>query len=956
MIGRRAELRTLKGVLDDARSGRGGAVFVVGEAGIGKTRLAVEVAELAAADGMRVLRGRSSTIGPMVPFRPLSEALLGVARNHGQDLADEIGPYLPALGVLVPEWQQDTGGGFSLTVIAEAILRLLTHVSERNGCALVLDDLHDADAETLFILEYLTDNLAISRTLLIGTIRDVPSDAARIARSAAQRGSCAMLELAGLDQETVHRMAAACLDAEAAELPGTVAEQLWRTSAGNPFVVEELLREWFDDGRLVRSGGSWHLVRDLPAAVPAALVHNIAVRTEHLGEQGIEMLSAAATAGQRFPLSVVQRATAMDDRRLLSYVRAGVAAQLIVHDETEPGWYCFRHPLTAEALLAQLTPTTRGRLAARVADAIAALYPELPGEWCPLVGSLRLAAGDRFDAAALFARAGRRALMGAAADSAVTLLTKADDLLTEHLDLGFRGEVRETLVYALGEIGRFEQAFELATSFSGMATPTQVVALHVRMAWLAYLAGNYEDGIHQVSAARTAHGVAPYDEQRAAMDAVHANLLLEMPGQDNIATAEQLANQALSLAEQHGVPAITCQALQVLGIAARERDLDEAERRFEQAQQVADEHRLSLMRTHVLVRLAGHRVLSDADTSSLELARQEATRTGAITATCALDAIDTLNTVLRGDFPAAARRLPDNLDRTTRLKLSDLVRYTHATRAILAAHRGNRVDMAAAITDLEEYGGETSQEMSLCSGLARPFCSLLEEDVDRARRELDLAAETEQARPSGFHLTGQHGLRVLLDVLAGDLAPDQDLPSSAAGRMRWNRQFVHWATAVQLGRRGDPAAANRAAASALTAAEPYRMARHLGARLVTEAATADGWGDPVGWLRGAEEYFYQASVPAVASACRSLLRNHGEAVNQRRTGHESVPAELRRVGVTVREYDVFCLLAKRLGNKEIAKRLHISPKTVEKHVSSLLTKTHSASRVVLSEYATVIAR
>ena len=67
------------------------------------------------------------------------------------------------------------------------------------------------------------------------------------------------------------------------------------------------------------------------------------------------------------------------------------------------------------------------------------------------------------------------------------------------------------------------------------------------------------------------------------------------------------------------------------------------------------------------------------------------------------------------------------------------------------------------------------------------------------------------------------------------------------------------------------------------------MARHLGARLVAEAAIADGWGDPTGWLRDAEEYFHSADVPAAALACRSLLRRAGATVGHRRQGYEAVP-------------------------------------------------------------------
>jgi DNA-binding NarL/FixJ family response regulator len=134
------------------------------------------------------------------------------------------------------------------------------------------------------------------------------------------------------------------------------------------------------------------------------------------------------------------------------------------------------------------------------------------------------------------------------------------------------------------------------------------------------------------------------------------------------------------------------------------------------------------------------------------------------------------------------------------------------------------------------------------------------------------------------------------------------------------------------------------------------MTRHLGLRLVAEAAHADGWGEPETWLRQAEEYFHHAGVTAVASACRGLLRRIGVSVRQRRSGLDRVPNRLRHLTVTVREYEVFQLLASRLGNKAIAGRLRISPRTVEKHVASLIAKTAQPDRMSLSEYASAVLR
>src|SRR4051812_22145466 len=102
IVGRNAQLDTIERALAEARTGAGSAVFLVGEPGIGKSRLALAAAERATAAGMPVLRGRGSTVGPTVPFRPLTEALLSQFRGRPlpQDL--ELAPYRPVLGRLMP--------------------------------------------------------------------------------------------------------------------------------------------------------------------------------------------------------------------------------------------------------------------------------------------------------------------------------------------------------------------------------------------------------------------------------------------------------------------------------------------------------------------------------------------------------------------------------------------------------------------------------------------------------------------------------------------------------------------------------------------------------------------------------------------------------------------------------------------------------------------------------------
>jgi DNA-binding CsgD family transcriptional regulator len=169
-----------------------------------------------------------------------------------------------------------------------------------------------------------------------------------------------------------------------------------------------------------------------------------------------------------------------------------------------------------------------------------------------------------------------------------------------------------------------------------------------------------------------------------------------------------------------------------------------------------------------------------------------------------------------------------------------------------------------------------------------------------------------------------------------------------ASKLRWDKVFASFARAVLAGRDGRAEEAKAAVADALLAAKPYPMARNLGLRLVAEAALDDGWGAPREWLRQAERFFRDVGVPAVSEACRELARR----TRRHRTGQDELPPHVRSAGITLREFEVLRLIGQRLRNREIADRLHVSERTVETHVSSLLAKTGLSNRIELSKFAT----
>ena len=960
VVGRDTELRTVEDALTAAAAGRGGAVFFVGESGIGKSRLTAASADHAYAANMVLMRGRGSVIGPMVPFRSLTEALLSLLRADVELDVSALGPYRPVLARLVPDWgapaaQQDGSSAGSLVILAEAVLRLTGLVGAGRGCLLTLDDLQDADAESLAVVEYLIDNLDRQPTLLLGAIRNEPCPALDLARSAARRGTCTLLELDRLSRADLAELVGSCLDVPAADVPAPAVDLLWAGSAGNPFLTEELLAGIVDGGLLVPAGDGWRMAEDRPKDVPATFARTVARRVDTLGPQAHELLSVAAVVGRRFPLSVVQAVTGLSDRELLSHLHGDPGTQLVMPDELQPDWYAFQHRLIREALLTLMTPARQARLSAEVADAIEAVHPGLPGEWCQITATLRLGAGDQIAAGRLFAEAGGRALTQGAASSAVGLLDKAWDLQTGD-ESGERASTLENLLYALAEAGLVERALASVGTLAqvGPLDARRRARLHTRLAWAGQVAGQGEPSRAQIAAARALLGPDADPADTAPIDIVEAHCALDHPGAESVRTAETLARRAATVAEDVPLPAVACQAWLTLGALLRTKEPVEATACMERARAIAAEHDLPIWEIHALVRLGSDDGLHDGRLDRLEQARQQATLVGAVVARYQAEQSIALFMILAGDFATAENMLEQVFAAATRLKLVENTHYVTLLRAVLAGHRGRRKEMDEALAVFRRLAGDSKPlNTPRVYGLARTFCALLEENRARAMTEQAGALRAEETSPTVYQLGGRFGMNLLLRALDGsiDATEFESVATAPGAGLRWDRMFALFGRAVLTGRSGDGAGATSVVAAAVSVGAPYEMGRHLGLRLVAEAALADGWGTPVDWLRDAEDYFHAADVPAVASACRALLRNSGVRVGQRRTGLTEIPAALRSAGLTVREYEVLRLLADRLGNREIADRLHLSPRTVEKHVSSLITKTGLPNRIALSEFA-----
>jgi predicted ATPase len=281
VVGRDYEISMLVGLVEAAAEGRGGgAVFLLGEAGVGKSRLAHAAREAAENGLCRVLWGRAVAAGKPVPYRPLAEALHSVLRDGELPDSPELRPFRPALGLLVPEWGVDEGpADDSVVTRGEAVLRLLRVLGRDGGCLLVLEDLHWADADTLAVVEYVADNLAPEPAVLVVTLRAESGDALGLAHALRARHAATVVTVAPLGDDLVTSMAEACLGGPAP----TDVEALVRAHAdGLPFLVEELLAALVDSSALARSGEGWELRRAPEPAVPLTFMQTVRQRLDGL--------------------------------------------------------------------------------------------------------------------------------------------------------------------------------------------------------------------------------------------------------------------------------------------------------------------------------------------------------------------------------------------------------------------------------------------------------------------------------------------------------------------------------------------------------------------------------------------------------------------------------------------------------------------------------------------------
>jgi DNA-binding SARP family transcriptional activator len=377
LVGRERQLAALDAILADAAAGRGRLVLVVGEPGIGKTRLAEEAARRAASQGVRVAWGRCFEGEGAPAFWPwvqiVRELLAGVEPDELHSLLGRSGA---ELSQLLPDLKELVAGLEPPPVVDlaaarfrlyQAVTGLLGRLADVRPLLAVVDDLHWADVASLRLLTFLAAELRGARLVIIGTYRDVEATAgqplADTLGALAREPMVERIPLRGLEKAEVGRLIATSTGSRPAE---QLVRAVHERTEGNPFYVTELLRLLRSQGRLETDDAAAAARHAIPVGVRDVLQRRLA----RLPEQTNAVLLAAAVVGRGFDLDLVRAVTQLNDEHALDAVEAGVVAGLVVEEAEVVGRYRFAHALVRETLYEQLSRARRARLHARVAEAL----------------------------------------------------------------------------------------------------------------------------------------------------------------------------------------------------------------------------------------------------------------------------------------------------------------------------------------------------------------------------------------------------------------------------------------------------------------------------------------------------------------------------------------------------------------------------------------------------------
>ena len=386
LVGRRLEMSTLTTALDEASAGHGQLVMLVGEPGIGKTRTSQEIADIAEERGAQVLWGRCYEGQGAPPYWPWIQIIRSYIHGHvPEQVRSAMAMGAPDIAEIVPEVKdqfpdldsppqsEPLQARFRLF---DSITSFLKNASADRPLVLPLDNLHWADRSSLLLLEFLSQELADARILVIGTYRgeELTREHPLLLTlgELAKHPNFQRVNLRGLAHADIRELIELVSGTEPSEEHVKV---VFNKTEGNPFFATEIVRMLAQEGTLTREAVEGQ--EDLGLRVPEGVKEAIGRRLRPLSGDCVQVMTVASVVGREFEMTLMKRLLPqLPSEQLLEALEEALSVGIIEEIPDATGRYQFTHVLIQETLSQEFSAARRARLHEEIGEALEALYAD----------------------------------------------------------------------------------------------------------------------------------------------------------------------------------------------------------------------------------------------------------------------------------------------------------------------------------------------------------------------------------------------------------------------------------------------------------------------------------------------------------------------------------------------------------------------------------------------------
>jgi predicted ATPase/DNA-binding CsgD family transcriptional regulator len=388
LVGRSAELALLSRTIDEAAKGAGRAVFLVGEGGIGKTRLAAAAAARAARQGWAVAVGRSYPVETGVPYALFSDALVPIVRQLEPATlavltrggAAELSYLFPTLSAR-REPERASAGADPSELKARLLwnfTQFLGRLSAKQPLLIVLENLQWADASSLELLHFVARQINGQKIVLLGTYNETERDSNPVLRSTEQSllalGSLTVQKLGPLQLEDVEDLVRQTFQVEKSRTRH-FSTLLYDWTRGNPFFVEETLKSLVDSGALTKREGRWTGWDMETLHLPSTIRDVVKGRIDRLSPNARKLANLAAVIGTRAAHETLAAVAGLSEAEIIAGLDELLAQRVLVETgSVDAIFYDFTHPLLQQVLYSELGQARARTLHATVAEAMERVY------------------------------------------------------------------------------------------------------------------------------------------------------------------------------------------------------------------------------------------------------------------------------------------------------------------------------------------------------------------------------------------------------------------------------------------------------------------------------------------------------------------------------------------------------------------------------------------------------